>query len=284
MAGFTVTTLADENDAETGAGPALGAGLSLREAIALANADSDADTIEFASDLSGGTITLAHGQLEILDSVTIDAGGLDSRLTLDAGGNSRVLHLVDGDIGIENININNGTVTGDGTTHAYGGGVLIEAGNTTLTNVVFDGNRAFGGPDQENGWGIGGAIYVEGSATLNLVVTEDIDQPNTNFAVVGDYYQAGCSNYFNAGFIFLDRDAVDLTITVADGVQYDVAASMIWRPIQTMKSSLCKSSRRVMGFWPCIRRRCMSRMALLSMTGFLKFMAPIISRTSVRLR
>ena len=222
MAVFTVTTLADENDAETGAGPALGAGLSLREAIALANADSDADTIEFASDLSGGTITLAHGQLEILDSVTIDAGGLDSRLTLDAGGNSRVLHLVDGDIGIENININNGTVTGDGTTHAYGGGVLIEAGNTTLTNVVFDGNRACGGPDQENGWGIGGAIYVEGSATLNLVVTEDIDQPNTNFAVVGDYYQAGYSNYFNAGFIFLDRDAVDLTITVADGVQYDV--------------------------------------------------------------
>ena len=50
-----------------------------------------------------------------------------------------MLHLVDGDIGIENININNGTVTGDGTTHAYGGGVLIEAGNTTLTNVVFDG-------------------------------------------------------------------------------------------------------------------------------------------------
>ena len=48
MAAYIVTTLADEND-----GGAGGTGLSLREALALANADSGtADTITFAAGLA----------------------------------------------------------------------------------------------------------------------------------------------------------------------------------------------------------------------------------------
>jgi hypothetical protein len=77
LADFTVTTTDDEND-----GSDAGAGLSLREAIALANESEGEDTITFDSSLSGGTIALTETEpngrgfptnqdLEITDSVNI---------------------------------------------------------------------------------------------------------------------------------------------------------------------------------------------------------------------
>ncbi len=68
MAEFLVTTLADEDNGNTN-------GMSLREAIQLANAngnDGTEDIITFASDLAGGTITLTLGSLVITEDVRID--------------------------------------------------------------------------------------------------------------------------------------------------------------------------------------------------------------------
>src|SRR5262245_19759005 len=48
-------------------------GISLREAMLAANVTAGADTITFAADRSGTTITLSGGDIVIAESVTIDA-------------------------------------------------------------------------------------------------------------------------------------------------------------------------------------------------------------------
>ena len=64
MTTFTVTTAADvvANDGE----------LSLREAVAKANATAAADTIEFDAVLEGTTLLLTGGELALSQDVTID--------------------------------------------------------------------------------------------------------------------------------------------------------------------------------------------------------------------
>src|SRR5262249_25417647 len=59
---FTVTNLLDSGDG------------SLRAAVAAANANPGADSIDFAVT---GTITLTSGELDITDSVTINGPGAD---------------------------------------------------------------------------------------------------------------------------------------------------------------------------------------------------------------
>src|SRR5262249_34182266 len=94
---FTVTTLAD-----SGAG-------SLRQALADAEAASGDDTIAFAAGLSGGTVRLTSGQLQITsDSVHIDGdidhdGSADITLSGDANndgvanaGDSSILRIASG--------------------------------------------------------------------------------------------------------------------------------------------------------------------------------------------
>ena len=67
------------------ANPGLDGMISLREAVNAANFTQGADTILFDSTLSGDTITLTQGQLEIFESVTIDA--TNQNITIDASGN-----------------------------------------------------------------------------------------------------------------------------------------------------------------------------------------------------
>ena len=69
---FIVTTTDDEifNGGDISSETADGTGLSLREALALAQ---DGDTIEFDAALLNGVITLTNGQLTITqDDLTID--------------------------------------------------------------------------------------------------------------------------------------------------------------------------------------------------------------------
>jgi len=80
-AAFEVTTLADVVDAGDGV-------LSLREAVAEANAAPGFDSITFADDLRGGTITLTEGDLVITDDLAIDGDPLDggpSGITVNGG-------------------------------------------------------------------------------------------------------------------------------------------------------------------------------------------------------
>ena len=79
---ITVNTLADEND-----GIGVG-GISLRDAIAAANAAPGAETIDFDPALTAdgpATILLTHGELKITDDLTITGPGADL-LSIDASG------------------------------------------------------------------------------------------------------------------------------------------------------------------------------------------------------
>ncbi len=84
-----VTTAVDELDTTYNA-----ADLSLRTALALANALPGAATISFDPKLDGSTITLSLGELAITDSVTIQGPG-STKLTINAGGNSRIFDVND---------------------------------------------------------------------------------------------------------------------------------------------------------------------------------------------
>lgn len=130
---FNVTTNAD-----SGAG-------SLRQALADANANGEADTIELSA-ISGQTITLSSGQLENYDDdVTINGAGV----TVDADGASRALYSK-----YSSLEINDLTITGGEAVDApnrggspIGGGLLFFSygEGLTLNRTTITGNSAFAG-------------------------------------------------------------------------------------------------------------------------------------------
>ncbi|MBV08403.1 MAG: hypothetical protein CMN21_04195, partial [Rubinisphaera sp.] len=159
----------DENDGNYSAGD-----LSLREAILLANMNADANTITFDASLNNATIDLTLGELEISSELSIVGLGADL-LTIDAGNNSRVFFISDGDNGndidvsisgltisggqslntdltenagrgagihsYENLTITSSNITGN-TADSDGGGIWIRYGDLTVLNSTISGNTA----------------------------------------------------------------------------------------------------------------------------------------------
>ena len=150
-----VSTLEDENDGDLSEGD-----LSLREAIAIAQSD---DTITFDSSLSGGTITLTQGEL-LVDNNFLTIQGLGAEnIIINAGSNSRVFNIDDGNSDIQSeVEINDLTITGgsvsvSGTGEAAGAGIS-NTENLEINNAVIRDNTA----DLT-----GGGIFSEGTLTVN---------------------------------------------------------------------------------------------------------------------
>ncbi len=145
---------------------------SLREAINFANSQGGADTITFEAALSGQTITLGGTELEITDTLTIDASALNDKVTIDANQGSRVLHVSSstGDLTIHALTITGGrtTVNSDG-----GGGIRFGSSGTLLvTDSTVSGNSTTG--DRADGGGIytdNGAVTVTGSTVSGNTTT-----------------------------------------------------------------------------------------------------------------
>ena len=157
MATFTVTSPSDAVDPT---------GLSLREALALANASPDADTIYFGSILNDTTIVLTQGELTISSDVTIDGGEL--RVTIDANGRSRVLAIEgDGtDATLDSLHVTGGCTSGPFPKSTNGAGINAAAGTSlTLVDTVVTGNVM----DNYGVYGAtgGGGIYAGGSLALH---------------------------------------------------------------------------------------------------------------------
>ena len=176
MSIFTVTTLTDEND-----GIDVG-GVSLREAIAAANAKPGRDIIRFNSRLSG-TISLTQGELAISDSVVIRGLGADT-LTIDAGGNSRVFNINDDSDDESEVTIQGLTISG-GYTQDNGGGIYNAEALKVIDTVITNNTSSYryyedyyGDPYYYNGDGAGifqyaGSLLVKNSEISSNSADDD---------------------------------------------------------------------------------------------------------------
>jgi predicted outer membrane repeat protein len=142
---FTVTSLAD-----SGTG-------SLRGAIAAAAAG---DTINFAASLTGKSINLSGGQLELSKNLTIQ-GPSSGTVTINANNHSRIFFVDSGvTASISGLTLTHGNARKTSTDSGFGG-AIEDDGTLTLSNVSFLYNTAASG---------GGAIDAFGSATDTLSI------------------------------------------------------------------------------------------------------------------
>ena len=186
MATFTVTTLEDENDVGASVGTPGGTGLSLREALALANdegANPGADTIVFASETgdafeSGGTITLAGTHLVLTSDVTIDGdvdGDGTADVTLDGNDQSRIFWQNDSTAIINGLDLVNGNPPGTSGPDNAGGAVYVSNGTFDFRNGTVSDNFAE----------YGGGIFSFGTVILSNATISNNVSNSTSFSAGG---------------------------------------------------------------------------------------------------
>jgi hypothetical protein len=186
LASLVVTTNLDVVDGDDGV-------LSLREAVAFANADPDKSTITFASGPgqafeNGGTIRLTRGEIEVTERLTIDGpDAADQRVVItgdaknddtinDEGhtdvaasetanqlsDNSRIFRFTV--VGLGWPTLDSITLTG-GVADAQGGGAILCNTVLTLTNSTISGNRSV----HDGGGFYALAAIVSGSTITNNI-------------------------------------------------------------------------------------------------------------------
>ncbi len=155
---YTVTSAGD-----AGTGTCAVNACTLRDAVAAANANAGADTITFASSLSGDTITLdiaTKGHIAITDSLTIQGPGANL-LVVSGGG---VASGGDGGIFYDKVYVGGNSLTlsgitlSSGRTAGKGGALNFAYGHLTLNHVAIQDSYA---------QSFGGGFY-KGSGTLNV--------------------------------------------------------------------------------------------------------------------
>ncbi len=143
--------------------------VTLRDAVALANANPGLDTITFDPSLNGTPIDLSLGQMSITDSVTITGNGAANTI-IDAQHSSRILNITSaaGDVTLDGVTLE------DGKSVTSGGAILAESSGTlTILNSTLTGNST-------TGLSPGGAIY---DSAGPVVVTSSTLSGNSTIGV-----------------------------------------------------------------------------------------------------
>ena len=155
MTTFTVTTTADlvANDGE----------LSLREAVAQANATTTPDTIVFGGAVEGQTLTLSGGELVLRQDVRIDGDQNDDgqRVTLSGGDATRIVRTsgAETDVTLDDLTL----IDGNAGQNANGGAIFVgTGGRLTVNQSTIQSSRC---GDYE----AGGAIFGENDNRLNII-------------------------------------------------------------------------------------------------------------------
>ena len=174
--GILVNNIGDVDDMNSGNGVT-----TLREAIRLANTTPGADKILFSSLFDNPqTINISSQLPTITDAVIIEGPGRDL-LTINAGGNSRLFYIDNGnffnpiDVTIAGVTLTGGK-TADGALGQDGeeGGAIYSRENLTIRDATLTGNRTGDGGkgdpndsdrDGKRG-GRGGAIFTDKSLTI----------------------------------------------------------------------------------------------------------------------
>lgn len=138
-----VTTLADESDPT----PADGAGVSLREAFAIAHDRPGHDQIRFSPLLAGGRITLSGSNLSASSELAIDASDLPGGITLDFAGARSLSIGAAGEVSIRALNFTGSQAPASGSALALSSGIL------SLADLTLSGNSGNNGAALSNSSG-----------------------------------------------------------------------------------------------------------------------------------
>ena len=195
-AGFEVDTLSD-NPAD---------GFTLREAITAANGAAGDDVITFADGLTG-TISLATGQLDMIDSVSIVGPGSGS-LTIDAGGASRIFHSFtpDLDLSFEGLTLANGEHA------AFGGAIVVhnadvlELDDVVITNSSAPQGGAIEAVDIDERIRLSDSVLVGNVATLAHGGGIRVDAPSAGLLIEDTTIEGNDSAAGDGGGIWADAD------------------------------------------------------------------------------
>jgi CSLREA domain-containing protein len=159
---LTVTTTSDT---------LYGGGTSLRVAVAYAESLGGSQTITFAPDLDGDTVTLATvgdntagpSDLMIDTDITIAGPTGDSGITLSNSGDQRLFYIAPaGDLTLENLTLSGGDAVGGSSDYGGGGagmgGAIFNAGSLDILQSTLQSNTAQGGSATGDGAGGGGGL------------------------------------------------------------------------------------------------------------------------------
>ncbi len=189
-----VDTTSDVHNNEYGVGD-----LSLREAIAAANANPGPDSITFAASLSGQSIVLGGTQLTVSDAISISGPGA-GLLSINANEASRVFSFVAGSSSLSGLSITGGNAGGgDGgailtvsrlvisdshismSTASRGGGISgTSTSELLITGSTISGNTAASG----------GGLHIAGSGDSALSISNSTISQNTATDVGGGMFTA----------------------------------------------------------------------------------------------
>jgi hypothetical protein len=170
---------------------------TLRDALALANANPGFDAITFAGVTNGTPIDLAQGVLTINDSVTITGNGAANTI-IDARQNSEIFLIKFNNyiVTLDGLTLENGTSTDGGGAissegaaltvancnlsgnstvgdYSHGGAIWFYGGTLNVTNSILSGNSTRGLN------AVGGAIFFDGLRDSTLTVTDCILSGNS---------------------------------------------------------------------------------------------------------
>ena len=191
-----LSTLTVTNTLDSGKG-------SLRYEIAHARKNA---IIEFAPSLSGQTITLTSGELDITTGLTIQGPGA-GQLTISGGKNSRVFDVnASAAVVLSGLTISNGVAHDRTGVHDGDGGGLLNLSTLTLSGCVVSGNSV----GEIIGLNFGGGIYNAGTLTLTGCTI-------SNNSALGTFYTPGGvgGGIYNAGTLTVS------TSTVSGNAAYD---------------------------------------------------------------
>ncbi|MDF7805927.1 choice-of-anchor Q domain-containing protein [Pontiellaceae bacterium B12219] len=184
-----VTTLTDEDDS-----PGAGSETSLREAVKYSAGGS---IITFDPALSGQTILLTNGQIQINKSLSIDASAIGG-ISIDGNANGRIFEIASGATSaLSGLTITNGLASGS-VPGDKGGGIYIRSGAyLALDNAIITGN---------DGRSYGGGIFNDGTTTVS------------NCTLTGNSAQLGAAIYnYGSGIITANNSTLANNVAGNEG-------------------------------------------------------------------
>ena len=191
---------------------------SLRQLVLSA---APGDTITFATNLSGSTLTL-FAQLPLNNSVTIDASALPGGIQIRGQGFERIFFVLGGaTVVLSSLTLTNGndqndsaggggiynqgtltvdrcTLTGNNANNLFfgtaGGGAIFNSGLLTLNECTLAGNHS----DNDSGGNGGGAIYNSGTLNVNQCTLTTNSADFSGYGGGGIYNYSGTLNIYNS--------------------------------------------------------------------------------------